>query len=93
MAGQQSKAVGYEKKMGVRRVPALLVELGEMCGGRCDSAHRRTLDAAGETPDEAEAACSADPNCGGLYDQGCNNWLPGSGIELCRVVGASCGGW
>ncbi|CAJ1335935.1 unnamed protein product [Effrenium voratum] len=57
--GQQSKAVGYEKKMGVR----------------CDSAHRRTLDAAGETPDEAEAACSADPNCGGLYDQGCNNWL------------------
>ncbi|CAE7315846.1 Hmcn1 [Symbiodinium pilosum] len=54
-----SKALGYEKKLGTR----------------CDASHQRTLDGAGKTPQEAQAACNLDPNCGALYDQGCNNWL------------------
>lgn len=57
--GEGSAAFGYEKKLGVR----------------CDLEHQQTKDGAGQTPDEAEGACSADHNCGGLYDKGCNGWL------------------
>eukprot|EP00434_Breviolum_minutum_P041687 symbB.v1.2.037087.t1/scaffold5382.1/size27800/2 len=56
-------AWGYQKSMGVR----------------CDPAHQRTLDGAGN-PQDAEALCSADPSCGGLYDRGCDNWL-----TICNV--------
>lgn len=48
-------------------------------GVRCDPAHQRNLDGAG-SPQDAEALCSADPSCGGLYDRGCDNWL-----TLCNV--------
>ncbi|CAE7739327.1 Sspo [Symbiodinium sp. CCMP2592] len=43
-------------------------------GVRCDPKHQRSANNAG-TPQEAEAVCSADPTCGGLYDQGCDNWV------------------
>eukprot|EP00438_Fugacium_kawagutii_P035609 Skav231839 [mRNA] locus=scaffold2215:144409:169507:+ [translate_table: standard] len=46
---------------------------------RCDPAHQRNLDGAGN-PQDAEALCSSDPSCGGLYDRGCNNWL-----TICNV--------
>ncbi|CAE7555101.1 Hmcn1 [Symbiodinium pilosum] len=43
-------------------------------GVRCDPKHQRSTDGVG-TPQEAEALCSADPTCGGLYDRGCDNWV------------------
>ena len=39
-------------------------------GVRCDLEHQQP--GASETPDAAESLCSADRNCGGLYDKGCN---------------------
>ncbi|CAJ1436901.1 unnamed protein product [Effrenium voratum] len=42
-------------------------------GFRCDEDHQRSLD--GASPQDAEALCSADPTCGGLYDKGCDNWV------------------
>jgi len=62
-ARSSTGAWGYQKSMGVR----------------CDPAHQRTLDGAGN-PQDAEALCSADPSCGGLYDRGCDNWL-----TICNV--------
>eukprot|EP00930_Biecheleria_cincta_P043973 TRINITY_DN30169_c0_g2_i1.p1 TRINITY_DN30169_c0_g2~~TRINITY_DN30169_c0_g2_i1.p1 ORF type:complete len:1516 (+),score=202.90 TRINITY_DN30169_c0_g2_i1:88-4635(+) len=53
------KTWGYAKKMGFR----------------CDAAHRGQADSAGMTPEQAEKACSADPQCTGLYDQGCDNFF------------------
>ncbi len=47
-------------------------KLGVNC--RCDLPHQRQPNGAGETPEVAEAACSADANCAGLYDEGCNGW-------------------
>ncbi|CAE7251463.1 SSPO [Symbiodinium natans] len=48
-------------------------------GVRCDPKHQRSADGVG-TPQEAEALCSADPTCGGLYDHGCDNW-----VTLCNT--------
>eukprot|EP00435_Cladocopium_sp_Y103_P050153 s209_g15.t1 len=67
--GEGSAAFGYEKKLGVR----------------CDMEHQQTRDGAGQTPDEAESACSADQNCRGLYDKGCNGWKLFLRLTICSV--------
>eukprot|EP00435_Cladocopium_sp_Y103_P004269 s2316_g1.t1 len=71
-AGQHSASWSY------KRVPGAWGYQKSM-GVRCDPAHQRNLDGGG-SPQDAEALCSADPSCGGLYDRGCDNWL-----TLCNV--------
>ncbi|CAE7454323.1 Hmcn1 [Symbiodinium sp. CCMP2456] len=69
-------AWGYQKKMGVRCDPkhqragaATPQEVGEGMSVCC------FLAAVLSRLQEAEALCSADPTCGGMYDQGCDNWV------------------
>lgn len=44
-------------------------------GFKCDVTHQGQTDSAGKTLEEAKKACNADPQCVGLYDKSCDNFM------------------